>query len=774
MLSGRRVLQRRSLPSVVQRHTLSLPHYDAHCRLWDSDTHCHFLIPKLFGRCQCNSPLRQQGNTCVPELDTYDPQKTPTEDALTWLTPSAATEKTTPELFQPHSTLTSLLLTPSRTTTPKTTHVESNSLPTEDSTNSTSETVVLPSPLYQSSISEQEQVFSSMPQHQHHPQKVNTSMTPYQPEQADNTQYLEISTSTLRVSLTNGAMLPSSTETLQTIQEIYSSEANSETRLTSESTMAVPVVLQTSSVSPMIASQVHVFTMNQDSDEPIVMINLPTTEGDSMFPIVTQASEGVQDYHTVFHAPNNSQTLPSGSQMIEPASQQLASTTQKEGISLMDQNQHSSSQTSHSPSTSDHVVWSEDSRTQAPPKEETVESDTLDFQNSSYDLESSQAYTISSPGPGHSSLKPDMSSQGHYILSSSSEPDGEIELVSEGAQLVPISTSSPISQGYGRGSSFEEIPSCRQGKKTMVTEAPANVPKVSLGLGCYIDRQCQAADPASRCIEGVCDCAVKNNSSDSCGETTLSVPDRNPKPCLPVIGSPVYCESDAGLNLIESDLVLFQCRSNGACISWFFVCDGRSDCPDGSDEECRGGVGCPPESFQCGGVGSERMCVSRAGLCDGTPDCPSGEDERGCSARSGKCPDHTFRCQDGPCLPEYEFCNAIVSCPDGSDEPKAACKSRLGARTARYCPFQCRNGRCRSSAIVCSGRDGCGDGSDEARCSVCKRKLDRDNQARLVTTVQQLYCQHLGSVSDTKCVSIASYHLSGYPHIYNDGEGWRS
>ncbi|KAF2904522.1 hypothetical protein ILUMI_01653 [Ignelater luminosus] len=211
---------------------------------------------------------------------------------------------------------------------------------------------------------------------------------------------------------------------------------------------------------------------------------------------------------------------------------------------------------------------------------------------------------------------------------------------------------------------------------------------VSLGLPCVTDLQCRASDQSSRCIEGVCDCIIKSNGTSGCSA-------RN-RGCI---------------------MGTFQCRSTGTCISWFFVCDGRKDCSDGSDEECSP-TKCPPEAFRCKTSG---RCISRASRCDGVKDCPSGEDEADCQATGRKgCPPNTFRCRDGKCLPEYEFCNAIISCSDASDEPAHICKGRARRRLTEYCPLRCGNGRCRSSAIACSGRDGCGDGTDENHCSVCR------------------------------------------------------
>ncbi len=127
-----------------------------------------------------------------------------------------------------------------------------------------------------------------------------------------------------------------------------------------------------------------------------------------------------------------------------------------------------------------------------------------------------------------------------------------------------------------------------------------------------------------------------------------------------------------------------------------------------------------------------------------------------------ECPAGGFKCDDGRCVPEHAFCNAVRDCSDGSDEKEVVCKRgrpkahhhpppqlELGPASALalalepepelelelelepelkldgsgFCPVRCANGRCRSAAILCTDSDGCGDRSDETHCQICRKSI---------------------------------------------------
>ncbi len=90
------------------------------------------------------------------------------------------------------------------------------------------------------------------------------------------------------------------------------------------------------------------------------------------------------------------------------------------------------------------------------------------------------------------------------------------------------------------------------------------------------------------------------------------------------------------------DCKLFECSRkfkcpDHYCMPWIHVCDGRWDCPSGSDEHiCRNTTVCTNQ-FKC--TGSERsVCISLDDVCDVKPDCPQSDDELLCDLSSVRCP----------------------------------------------------------------------------------------------------------------------------------------
>ncbi|XP_027134468.1 low-density lipoprotein receptor-related protein 2 isoform X7 [Larimichthys crocea] len=159
----------------------------------------------------------------------------------------------------------------------------------------------------------------------------------------------------------------------------------------------------------------------------------------------------------------------------------------------------------------------------------------------------------------------------------------------------------------------------------------------------------------------------------------------------------------------------FLCKDRRSCVSKSLVCDGRSHCHDESDE-----VNCPsvtPPAAQANvlkcRLGSKPCkdgteCVLFSHVCDGENDCMDASDEQGCPET---CNQGEFQCSHGKmCIPEAQVCDGKSQCRDQSDE--------LGCREGtKSCEHRCADGnRCIPEKFLCDGERDCPDGTDEVGC----------------------------------------------------------
>ncbi|XP_049879788.1 putative vitellogenin receptor [Pectinophora gossypiella] len=151
-------------------------------------------------------------------------------------------------------------------------------------------------------------------------------------------------------------------------------------------------------------------------------------------------------------------------------------------------------------------------------------------------------------------------------------------------------------------------------------------------------------------------------------------------------------------------------HKHGTCAMAEVMCEGK--CTDknkvcASTTSTPAPVTCRAGQFECV---KDRLCIDRAQMCDGTTDCTDGSDEAQTLCSTFNCLHTEFMCASGHCVLKPFLCDGEPDCKDGSDENDCANK------TCSKGFYQCRNLQCIELNKRCDQKMDCYDYSDEQDC----------------------------------------------------------
>lgn len=220
-----------------------------------------------------------------------------------------------------------------------------------------------------------------------------------------------------------------------------------------------------------------------------------------------------------------------------------------------------------------------------------------------------------------------------------------------------------------------------------------------------------------RCIPQSWVCDTENDCHDMSDELNCQSNSTTIKPAT----TPLVCPTGYS-----------RCNDGSKCIPSSFICNGRSDCKDSSDEPFGCHLQCRSDQFKCWYT---NKCVQKSQVCDGRADCTDGTDEAGCTSSTSRpyttVPTTTkcgFRCPDGRCILASQRCDGISDCPalisHISEDEKNCGKSSTPPPKCPKGYFKClTDPGCLPMSAKCNKKRDCSDGSDEWNCPTSSGKI---------------------------------------------------